>query len=61
MYSLGCKLIKVGWVPHFSLLKDTHFVWLEAVTMLVKNPINIFLINPGIILYYFEALNIGEY
>ena len=53
MYSLGCKLIKVGWVPHFSLLKDTHFVSLEAVTMLVKNPINIFLINPGIILYYF--------
>ena len=24
------------------IFKDTHFVWLEALTMLVENPINIF-------------------
>ena len=30
-YSLGCKLIKVGWISQW-LLKDTHFVWLEGLT-----------------------------
>ena len=30
----------------------TNFVWLEALTMLINNPINIILINPNIILYY---------
>ena len=29
-----------------------HFVWLDALTMPVNNPINIFLINPNIILYH---------
>ena len=29
-----------------------HFVWLEALTMLLNNPINIFLINQNIILYH---------
>ena len=38
MHSLGCKLVRVGWVMHFWLLKDTQIVWLEALTMLVNNP-----------------------
>ena len=42
MQSLGCKLIRVGLVKHFLLLKDTHFIWLDALTTLVNNPINIF-------------------
>ena len=29
-----------------------HFVWLEVLTMLVDDPINIFLINENIILIY---------
>ena len=52
MYSLGCKLITVGWV-HFRLAKDTHFVWLDALTKPVNNPKNSLLINPIIISYYF--------
>ena len=40
--SLGCKLIRVGWILHFRLLKASHFVWLEALSMLVNNPINSF-------------------
>ena len=46
LYSLGCKLIRVDWILHFWLLKDTHFVWLVALTMPVNNTINIFLIIP---------------
>ena len=42
MYSLGCKLIRVGSVVHFWLFKDAHFVWLEALTTLANNPIDIF-------------------
>ena len=45
MYSLGCKLIRVGWVADFWLPKDAHFAWLEALTILVNNPINIILRN----------------
>ena len=26
LYSLGCKLIRIGWVIHFWLLNDTHFI-----------------------------------
>ena len=26
LYSLGCKLIKVGSILHFQLLKETHIV-----------------------------------
>ena len=33
VYTLGCA---------FLIAKDTHFVCLEALTMLVNNPINIF-------------------
>ena len=31
---------------------DTHFVWLDSLTRPVNNPINIFLINPNIVLHY---------
>ena len=37
---------------HFWLFKNTHFVWLDPLAMLINNPINIFLINPNIILCY---------
>ena len=50
---LGCKLIRVGWILRFWILKDTHFVWLDTLTSLANNLINIFLKNPNIILYYF--------
>ena len=33
-------------------MSDTHVVWLDPLTRVVKNPINIFLINPNIILYH---------
>ena len=33
-------------------MNDTHVVWLDPLTRAVKNPINIFLINPNIILYH---------
>ena len=36
-----------------------HFAWLDALTMLVNNPINIFLINPSIISFF--SLNIYGY
>ena len=41
-YLVKCEIIRVGWVTPFWLLMDTNFVWLEALTMLVNNPINIF-------------------
>ena len=52
MYSLECKLIRVGWISHLWLLKDTHFLWLERLTMLVNNTINIFLKMLNVTLYY---------
>ena len=45
---IGCKLVRVGWVLHW-LFMDTHFVWLEACTILVNNTINLFLIIPNIL------------
>ena len=42
--------MRVGLISHFWLLNETHFVWLEALTLLLNNPINILLINPNIIL-----------
>ena len=33
-----------------------HFVWINALTMLINNPINTFLANPNIILYYFPFI-----
>ena len=33
-------------------MNDTHVVWLDPLTRAVKNPINIFFINPNIILYH---------
>ena len=47
MYSLGCKLKRVAWILHYWLLNETYFIWLEALTMLLNNTINIFLINPN--------------
>ena len=41
-----------GWVIHFWLLNDTHFAWLDALTMSVNNPVYIFLVNPNIFWYY---------
>ena len=52
VYSLGCTLIRVRWVAHFWLLNETHFVSLDALTMSANNPINIFLINPNVIIYH---------
>ena len=37
---------------HFWLLNETQFVWSDALTMLINNPINLFLINPNVILYH---------
>ena len=37
MYSLGCKLITVGWISYVSLLKETHLVWVEALTTTSAN------------------------
>ena len=58
MYSLGCKLIKVGWVVHFWLLKDTYFVWLKTLTTLANNMINIFLVDQALfdIIFNLEIL-----
>ena len=36
MYSLGCKLIRVGCVVNFWLLKGVHFVCLEAKANSIK-------------------------
>ena len=52
MYLLGFKLIRVGWIIYFWLLNETQFVWLDLITRSVDNPINIFLINPNIILHH---------
>ena len=41
MYLLGYKLIRVGRILYFWLLKDAHFVGIEALTMLANNTINI--------------------
>ena len=52
---LGCNrydVNQVGWAIHFWFLKENHFVRLDPLTRPVNNPINIFLINPRIILYY---------
>ena len=45
LYSLECKLIKVGWIIHFWLLNKTHFVWSDTLTISFNNPIDIFLIH----------------
>ena len=37
---------------HYWLLNEMHFVWLGSLTRPINNPINIFLINPNIILYH---------
>ena len=50
-FGLGYKLRRVGWIVHFWLLHDMHFVWLEEYFMLVDSKINIFSIIPSIILY----------
>ena len=45
---------------HGQLLKDVHVVKLETLAMLVscqqnfKNPVNIVLVNPNIVSYYFS-------
>ena len=38
-----------------------HFVWLDALIMLITDSISTFLINPNIILYHAFSLNILEY
>ena len=48
-------------MSHFLFLKEKHFVWLEALTILLKNTINIYLINLIITLYHIFSLNIYEY
>ena len=57
---LDYKLIKVVSIIHIWLLKNTHFLWLDALTMPLNNPINNLLINTYIILYY-VLLNIYRY
>ena len=34
---IGCKVMRVGWISYFWWYKDTHFAWLEALTILVNN------------------------
>ena len=43
-------------IIHSCLLNYTHLVWLDALTMLINNPINIFLMNQNIVLYYFSFI-----
>ena len=33
-----------------------HSVWLDALTMLLNDPLNIFLIKPNVIFYYFPFI-----
>ena len=64
---MGFKLVKEGWVIHGWLFEDIHFVWLEALTIIVNDPlklnnlINTFLINSNLILYHSFSSNIYEY
>ena len=44
--------MKTVWISYFWLLRDTDFLWLEALTALVNNTIKFFLIIQSIILYY---------
>ena len=46
--SLGCKLIRVGWIVHFWIFNKTHFVWLDPLFRPVNDPISIFLIKPNL-------------
>ena len=43
-----------------QVIKETHSVWLEALTMPDNNTINIFLIIPNILYTIFLSLNIYE-
>ena len=58
-----CKSTENGVIHCF---KDIHFVWLEALVMLVidllklNNPINACLINLNVILYCSKLLNTDE-
>ena len=67
LYSLGFKSIRVGLVIHGWLFKNKHFVWSEAIDMLVNdllklnNGISAFLISSNIIVYHVFSLNIYEY
>ena len=45
---------------HCRFFKDTHFVWLQALTVLANNLIDMFLINPNI-LYQDLPRDIYEY
>ena len=51
----------VGWISHFWLFNDIHFVLLEALTMLDNTTINIFLLILSIILYHVFSWNIYGY
>ena len=57
LYSLECKLKRVGWIIHFWLLKDMHFAWLDSLTRSVNIPISIFFVNPNTILCYLFLTN----
>ena len=47
-----CQLIRIGWIKDFWFLNEMYFVSLDLLTRSVKNPINLFLIKPNIILYH---------
>ena len=57
LYSLGCKLLRVGWILHLWLLNGTTFVWLDALATLINNPINIFLLSSSNITLYFKLFS----
>ena len=42
LHTWGCKLIRLGWISHCWLSKDTNLVWIEQLTNLVNNTIIIF-------------------
>ena len=50
------KSIRIEWISHFWILKDTHFVWLEALAMLANNTIILFLIIQNILSYYVSLI-----
>ena len=41
MHSLGCKLVRVGWVIYHWLFQYIHFRWSGVLTMPAKDPLKL--------------------
>ena len=51
----------VGWTIHFWFLNDMHFIWLDALAMLINNPTNIFKLSQTLFYIIFLSINISWY